>query len=145
MIDNKPGTYVLLIELTQPQTVTVGRRGPVSLPAGLLGYVGSAHGPGGLAARLRRHARPDKRLHWHVDFLLTVATLNGALYRTDPVRLECRWATAIQPQALAPIPNFGASDCHCDTHLFHLGVTALQVEFVAWAAKSLGTSYTTEF
>lgn len=145
MIENKPGTYILVIELTQAQTVTAGRRGPVLLPAGLFAYVGSAHGPGGLAARLRRHARQEKRLHWHIDYLLAVASLNGALYRADPVRLECRWAAAIQQQALAPILNFGASDCHCDTHLFHLGVPALQVEFLTWAAESLGTSYTTEF
>ena len=143
VIEKQPGTYILLIELDQPQIITAGKRGAVHLPAGLYAYVGSAHGPGGLRARLRRHARPDKRLHWHVDYLLASACLNGALFRVDPARLECSWAAFVSQRAQA-VPDFGASDCRCDSHLFHLGPPAVQADFVAWAAQALGTSFSTE-
>jgi len=64
------GLYVLVFRLVEPYVGGVGRRWAVALPSGVYVYVGSAWGPGGLAARLRRHVcRGARRLWWHVDYL----------------------------------------------------------------------------
>src|SRR5690606_27361384 len=66
------GAYVLVIALREP--VAFALRDIVhQLSAGQYIYAGSAHGPGGIDARLRRHFRREKTLHWHVDRLTTVA------------------------------------------------------------------------
>jgi Uri superfamily endonuclease len=53
------GAYLLLLNVVVPLCVTLPRRAPASLPAGRYLYAGSAHGPGGLRARLARHLRRD--------------------------------------------------------------------------------------
>ncbi|MEE8332606.1 MAG: DUF123 domain-containing protein, partial [Alphaproteobacteria bacterium] len=64
-----PGAYALLILLKRRFAGNIGALGRVDLPPGAYLYLGSARGPGGLRARLARHARRGKRLHWHVDRL----------------------------------------------------------------------------
>jgi Uri superfamily endonuclease len=109
----------LLAQLKQGIEIQVGKLGTFHFPAGWYAYAGSALGPGGLPARLARHARTHKRLHWHVDYLLQHAVLE-AIWQTDyPERLECAWAAAVQalPCAQTPVRGFGASDCRCRAHL----------------------------
>lgn len=64
-----PGSYVLVFALEQPLGLEVGRLGVVDLAPGRYVYFGSAWGSGGLRARIRRHVRPDKSPHWHIDYL----------------------------------------------------------------------------
>jgi Uri superfamily endonuclease len=119
---SSPGTYALLLRLDAPQNVAVGALGSVHLPAGYYLYVGSAHGPGGLAARLARHRRRDgKRFHWHVDYVRAVARLVQIWSHPDERRQECEWAAAAAalPGARIPAPGFGASDCRCTSHFFY--------------------------
>jgi len=114
------GTYALLLHLGASQTVRVGALGTFEFPLGWYLYVGSAHGPGGLAARLARHQRTGgKRFHWHIDYLRAVATLVEIWTHAGPQRLECAWAAAAAalPGAQVIAPRFGASDCRCATHL----------------------------
>jgi len=115
------GTYLLVIGLGQPTTLTVGRLGTFSFPAGWYAYAGSALGPGGLEARLARHRRAEKRLHWHIDYLLPHGTLETIWQLVSPSRLECAWAAAIRalPGAETPVSGFGASDCRCSAHLVY--------------------------
>ena len=116
------GTYVLALRLPAPQTICIGRLGEIRFPAGWYLYVGSARGPGGLAARLARHRRrEDKRFHWHIDYLRAVTTLVQMWTSPGDVRQECAWATAAAalPGASVVAPRFGASDCRCPAHLFH--------------------------
>ena len=89
------------------------------LPAGWYVYIGSALG--GLGARLRRHARQEKRQHWHIDRLLGTGQLVSVVARIGPERIECQTAAtaAALPGASLPAPRFGASDCRCATHLVH--------------------------
>jgi Uri superfamily endonuclease len=110
---------LLLLSLAQPARISVGRLGTFRFPAGHYTYAGSALGPGGLSARLGRHARVEKRLHWHVDYLIQHAVLECAWQIAHPERLECAWASAMRglPGAQMPVPGFGASDCHCPAHL----------------------------
>ena len=115
------GTYVLVLRLAEESYIAVGKLGEFRFPPGYHLYVGSAQGSGGLAARIGRHRRPRKRLHWHIDYLLQYARLEDVWYIESPRRLECVVAEAIRalPDARVPAPGFGSSDCRCTTHLFY--------------------------
>ena len=61
-------TYQLLINVSQPLRCVIGRLSELDFPAGLYVYTGSAKR--NLDARVARHIRRDKPLHWHIDYLL---------------------------------------------------------------------------
>jgi sugar fermentation stimulation protein A len=74
----------------------------------------------GLAARLARHNRAEKRLRWHIDYLLHdpgVRLLQGLPFASRE-RLECPLAREVASLAEEEIPRFGCSDCRCSSHLF---------------------------
>lgn len=115
------GTYLLLAHLDHGAKISIGKLGTFGFGAGWYAYAGSALGPGGLPARLARHIRADKRLHWHIDFLLQHAALDTIWQAAYPQRLECAWAMAMLalPGAQTPVHRFGASDCRCSSHLIY--------------------------
>ncbi len=129
---SEPGSYVLLLELDAAVAVQVGRLGCATFEPGQYVYFGSALGPGGVAARLGRHiaheepggARPERRVHWHIDYLRPAAGVigAGAVYGAD--RLECVWSRTLGALigAAAPLKGFGSSDCRsgCQAHLWRL-------------------------
>lgn len=120
-LPNMPGTYLLLFHLAARKRVEVGRLGKCTFSKGWYAYVGSAFGPGGLAARLRRHLRMDKKQHWHVDYLRAAASVKEIWISTVTHSLEHRWAEALQsaPWTDCSVDAFGSSDCNCPSHLFH--------------------------
>lgn len=121
------GTYALLLSASSPTTAEVGALGAVNLSEGAFVYVGSAFGPGGLAARLRRHVRPQKASpHWHVDYLREALSLHGAWVSTDDTRHECTWAQSIArlESSSIPLSGAGASDCDCTSHFFRVAPLA---------------------
>ncbi len=111
-------TYQLLIEVTRPVRVTVGRLGQFTFPAGRYVYTGSARR--NFEARVARHLRHAKALRWHIDYLLaaTEVCVVGVRRYVDE---ECAINRAT-PGSL-PVPGFGASDCRagCGSHLKYLG------------------------
>lgn len=119
------GLYQLLLRLRRPVVLTVGRLGRVALPAGWLVYTGSARR--GLAARIARHLRREKRLRWHIDALTTHSGIGVETVLRYPARngaaplAECALsrATAALPGANVPASGLGASDCRagCAAHL----------------------------
>ncbi len=115
------GTYALGLMLAVEVQVTVGALGQGIFPPGLVLYVGSAWGPGGLAARLGRHLRGDGKPHWHIDALRRWAT-PVALWIAPGEHLECNWARALVdlPGVRIAMSRFGASDCRCPSHLFRI-------------------------
>jgi len=115
------GSYLLGISLAQVLDLFVGRLGQFAFSAGYYIYAGSAQGPGGLAARLNRHRRREKQLHWHIDYLLAHACLTDVWSIVSKERLECLWARGVaeMPGARIVAPRFGASDCRCPAHLIH--------------------------
>lgn len=121
LIPPQAGTYILILHLASPVELRVGRLGISHFPVGWYSYVGSALGPGGLAARLTCHLRRRKRLHWHIDYLLAAAELTEIWWTVSPKRQECAWARVLSwlPGATALMPGFGASDCHCPAHLLY--------------------------
>ncbi len=120
-----PGTYVLIVHVDQLLALAVGRLGTHTLPGGYYAYVGSAHGPGGLRARLLRHLRAEKPRHWHIDYLTAAAPVTAIWLRESPQRLECAWAREIIARGTVPVPRFGSSDCSCPAHLIALAEEAI--------------------
>ena len=122
--DSRPGTYVVLLVPQQQGTIQIGRLGPLTLNGveEVFLYVGSALGPGGVAARCRHHHRIASRPHWHLDALRPYCDLIGVWVTYGQERLEHRWAQALSalPGARWPLPRFGASDCRCPAHLIAL-------------------------
>jgi len=115
------GSYALLLQLEAETTMAVRRLGSFVFPPGDYVYVGSARGPGGLRARVRRHARSDKRKHRHIDRLRAQARLVDVHAVVGGERRECDWAATLLhlPGAATIAPGFGASDCRCPAHLVH--------------------------
>jgi len=108
--------------VAEPVTLRIGRLGTHEFPAGYYAYAGSALGPGGLAARVGRHLRREKRLHWHIDYLLEAAEVVDVRVEPGSERRECEWARRLLAAGGAVVaPGFGASDCRCATHLVFLG------------------------
>jgi len=116
----RAGAYAVVLALDSACTLRIGRLGRVRLMPGLYAYVGSARGPGGVRARLRRHfGQGGKASHWHIDYLVGRAPAVGAVIRYGRVRLECRWARRLARSGLVHrvVTGFGASDCRCPGHL----------------------------
>jgi Uri superfamily endonuclease len=137
------GTYALLLRCVCVGTVGVGSLGVMPIEPGSYLYLGSAFGPGGLRARLTRHAVRRKVERWHIDYLRPRVSLAGAWFSTQPDHLEHDWAARVlallgsgarsatseprqgpngpgRPSSRTiPLRRFGASDCRCPSHLVH--------------------------
>jgi Uri superfamily endonuclease len=113
------GTYILAMKLDKPADITVGKLGRFTFPAGRYLYFGSAMN--GLNARISRHLRNDKKLHWHIDYFLQKAKIVDVWYVKSEERLECHLCQEAMrfPGASVPIKGFGSSDCRCTSHLLH--------------------------
>ncbi|MDI6889174.1 MAG: GIY-YIG nuclease family protein [Methanocellales archaeon] len=110
------GTYVLLIELPKSTKVQVGKLGYIDFQVGFYAYVGSALN--GLEARIARHLREEKKLYWHIDYLLAHARIKEILYAEGSEKGECDIARNLAAR-FSSIKGFGSSDCDCKSHLFY--------------------------
>lgn len=119
----RPGTYALLLEPNRQRTgIDIGARGRLPVKkSGSYIYVGSAHGPGGLAGRLSHHLRGIENPHWHIDYLRRACSIRGALIASGARQLEHDWFRRLRlmPSADIPMSGFGSSDCRCAAHLVH--------------------------
>lgn len=115
-----PGTYALVLNATTEKSVAVGKLGTICLKPGFYVYIGSAFGPGGLAARIGHHLKDSGRPHWHLDYLRPVLSPCEIWYSFDPIPREHQWADihANTRNASIPLPGFGSSDCRCLSHFF---------------------------
>lgn len=139
MLPERPGSYVLILHLMHSKRIGVGRLGEFDFDAGWYAYVGSARGPGGLAARIARHQREPKPRHWHIDYLRAHAELIAVWYTVGSLGRECSWAGVLRhrPQASLPIPGFGASDCRCPGHLIYFGARPRMFAFAPHAGTTV--------
>ncbi|WP_297522967.1 DUF123 domain-containing protein, partial [Thermococcus sp.] len=78
-------------------------------------YVGSAMNS--LEKRVKRHFSKEKRLHWHVDFLLKEAELLRAYLIPSEERLEEKLSLEVAKYG-EPVEGFGASDIKVSTNLY---------------------------
>jgi Uri superfamily endonuclease len=122
-IESKPGTCCVLFRSHKRRRTQIGRWGCLYIEPGYYLYVGSAFGPGGVAARVLWHCRKSRRStakHWHMDYLKDHVTPVVVWCSYALTCLEHRWARRLLRMAeMTPIDGFGCSDCQCQTHLFH--------------------------
>ncbi len=114
-----PRTYQLHIHVAQPLILRIGALGKFDFPAGEYVYTGSARR--NFEARIARHLRREKKIRWHIDYLLTAPGVTvTAVVRS--VNDECALNQATPGRM--PCAGFGASDCRqgCGSHLKLLSV-----------------------
>jgi Uri superfamily endonuclease len=109
------GIYVLLIEIGKSNDIQVGKRRNYHFDDGYYAYVGSALGS--LEKRVARHLDTQKKLYWHIDYLLNMAVVREIIYAETNQKNECLIAQALS-EKLASKSGFGCSDCNCSSHLF---------------------------
>ncbi len=113
-----PGAYALLLRLAEPAEAPTRAFPSAILAPGTYLYAGSAWGPGGIRARVLRHARRAKARYWHVDRLTEVAALVGVLAFPGGHECDLIERGRALPGTSVPIPGFGSSDCRsCAAHL----------------------------
>lgn len=114
MLRNVKGSYVLIIKLDERKKIKVGSLGSIEFKPGYYAYIGSAMN--GIENRVRRHLREEKKIRWHIDYLLQHARVDEVYYKEGEEKEECRIASLFN---MHYIPKFGSSDCNCKSHLFY--------------------------
>ena len=106
-----------MIYLAESTHVEVGKKGTFRFPQGYYIYTGSAKN--GLKARMERHLRKEKRRFWHIDYLLDHASVKKVFLFPYKKIDECSLSRKLlkKSEAKVIVPKFGASDCHCPSHL----------------------------
>ena len=110
------GDYLFITQLSEDADIVIGSKGLMHFPKGYYVYTGSAKK--NLAARLARHSRKRKNLHWHIDYLRQEADVIAALPIRTSQDLEHELAKAVDAASQWRIDGFGCTDCHCPSHLF---------------------------
>jgi len=112
------GLYQLVIRLGRRQNIDVGHLGCFVFPSGYYVYTGSAKRR--LESRLARHLRKEKRMRWHIDYLLGQAKIVEVKRYHGGRHSECELSRRVGalPGSRVVAPGFGSSDCGCSTHLF---------------------------
>lgn len=110
------GCYLVLMNIPERCTVKIGALGDVEISQGWYIYCGSAKKT--LTARLNRHLRIRKGVHWHMDYLRQKADkVIGIPIRTQD-SIEHDLARGIAQICEWQVDGFGCSDCQCSSHLF---------------------------
>ena len=133
------GYYILLMFLRKGREISIGRKGEGRFfPRGWYAYAGSARR--GLSKRIERHLAKNKKMHWHIDYLLESVEIRRVFVIPDPglslrnatfppeggggapLPFECCLADTLAhlPGAQRFFPRFGSGDCFCPGHLSHL-------------------------
>ncbi len=110
------GAYMVIFELKEPKTIKIGSLGEISFCPAYYVYVGSAKK--NLSARINRHSRKRKNEHWHIDYLSSASKAIRLLPIRTQEDIECLLSKDLMGICDFAIPNFGASDCDCRSHLF---------------------------
>ena len=136
-LTKEPGNYILILEAKANKEVSVGSAGKLIVELGYYFYVGSARGPGGVLARVRRHYQQTKKFHWHIDYLRAETELVEVWYTYSTNCYEHMWANYFLDRGgEMPLSGFGASDCDCPSHLFFFSTLPSLTEFKKWFAES---------
>ncbi len=119
------GIYVLIVSVDEPLNPRVGALGTVFFGKGLYAYVGSAQN--NLEKRIERHLRREKKLFWHIDYILEDPRVQvvKVLFLSGGRKAECQLAKKVDFYAMA-MEGFGSSDCNCVSHLFRLDNVGLR-------------------
>lgn len=137
------GTYCLIISLSKDCRIKIGNRlGFINFKKGSYVYIGSAMNS--LEARVKRHLRDDKKKHWHVDYLLLNenSKINEIILNISDRKIECDLAEGILRDEEC-IPEFGCSDCGCQSHLAYFKNERSAVEKVRKSYDAINMDYLT--
>ena len=110
------GDYMIVLQMEEDSTITVGSLGDIRFPKGYYVYVGSARK--NLDQRIAHHKALRKRCHWHMDYLRNACRFTGAIPIRTKEDLEHKLAETLSGIADWSIPGFGCTDCSCKSHLF---------------------------
>jgi Uri superfamily endonuclease len=139
------GTYCLVIEV--PSDIIIGTTGLGNLEfqKGYWLYIGSAQGTGStnLANRLKRHFRDEKKIHWHIDHLLTShVNLVDAIWADSTGEYECKVAQYLEGmiEFIWGPRGFGSSDCKqsCKSHVLYFQGDNQPTRLVELTFRKLG-------
>ena len=113
------GIYILLIKINAKIQEKIGSLGRIEFDKGIYAYVGSAQN--NLEKRIQRHKAKNKKVRWHIDYLLNNKSLKilKVFYKKAGKEEECKIAKKLSKTGKI-IPNFGCSDCECESHLFKI-------------------------
>lgn len=143
---------MLIIEIPNELILDIKSIGRPTIDSGTYLYVGSAMGEGStsLEKRIQRHFRQDKKLFWHIDYLLKErATLKSVIWSESLESVECELAHGIkQIEDMLPGPRgFGSTDCRssCSTHLFCTNRTTALMKRVKEVFLHLGLTPLTTY
>lgn len=117
------GTYQLHISISKNIKLTIGKLGEFNFLKGNYIYTGSAMK--NFQQRVARHLRKEKKLKWHIDYLLDnkYAKIKKVIVYPSNIKNECEInISAISSQNTEiPVPKFGSSDCRiCPSHLIKI-------------------------
>ncbi len=133
-------TYCLIIKLKKDSTISIGKIGQLNFKKGNYIYVGSALNS--IDARVKRHLKSDKKLFWHIDYLLNSSnsSIDKIILERSNIKWECVIAKEIAKEGIG-ITKFGCSDCKCDSHLFYFKNFQIAEKTVLNAFKILNLDF----
>lgn len=137
------GCYCLIIYVERKTNIRIGKKlGEIEFKKGNYVYVGSAMNS--LESRLNRHLRSNKKMHWHVDYLLKNrnAKIVKIIYNVSAKKVECDLSRYLEAQT-SHINDFGCSDCDCNSHLYYFKNRKEAIEQVQNAYDSIAMDYIT--
>ena len=133
------GCYCLIINLEKNCEIKIGKKlGKIDFKKGFYVYVGSAMNS--MESRLNRHLSDEKKLHWHIDYLLKKAKITDIVYSESTKKIECNLTRYISTEA-ERIRDFGCSDCKCESHLYYFKNRKEAIESVENAYKSIAMDF----
>ncbi|MEM1550235.1 MAG: GIY-YIG nuclease family protein [Candidatus Methanomethylicia archaeon] len=119
------GTYTLIIASPYDRRIKIGCIGLIDFHSGIYTYTGSAlKKKFALYNRISRHLSQNKRLWWHIDYLLNTSGIEvkAMCASHSDLRFECIIANDILNTLNgSPVIGFGSSDCKCISHLHFFG------------------------
>ena len=121
------GAYLLVVQLKKGSEIEIGSLGKVFFKKGDYVYIGSAMN--NLEKRVERHKKKEKKVFWHIDYLLSSpnAELKKVFLKPSKKKEECMIANKIAGFG-TPVIGFGCSDCKCKSHLYKESETGLLKE-----------------
>jgi Uri superfamily endonuclease len=117
----EPGAYGILLRLKEHLPLVIPRLGNPELLPGLYLYCGSAKGPGGVRARVKRHLCLDKTRRWHIDHVTGAAPEIAGFAALETSECQLRLHASRELACDVPVAGFGSSDCRtCPSHFLKL-------------------------
>lgn len=114
------GAYIILLFNQEDKEISFSRGlkdKAMLFRRGFYTYIGSALR--GLSSRVRRHLNQTNKAFWHIDYIKGDMKILKTFTIRSPRKIECEIAKELKEIADDYIPNFGSSDCKCESHLLY--------------------------